>query len=139
VVAFLHVRELVHDDHAQPGGRHGLEQVRDADLLLGLELAALHARHGGVGAQRMADHVQLAVEDHLRQRAGLAHELVLEAGRVEVERLVGLHGMRALGVALAQPGAQALFVEQPAHLRLQRRRIGREVLHARWRDRWRDR
>ena len=44
VVAFAQVGQLVNHDHLQELGRGILEQRGDADLALGFELAALHAR-----------------------------------------------------------------------------------------------
>ena len=57
----------MHRDHFQELRRHVLEQRGDADLALGFQLAALHARDRGVGAQRMADDVQFGIERHLAQ------------------------------------------------------------------------
>ena len=57
----LQMGQFVHGDHAQERGRQVAEQRGDADLALGLELAALHPRDRGVGAQRVGDHLQLVV------------------------------------------------------------------------------
>ena len=43
VLLFFQMRQLVYDDHFEKFFRHLLEQAGDADLVFGLELAALHA------------------------------------------------------------------------------------------------
>jgi hypothetical protein len=55
----LQVRKFVHDDHAQDVRCRVLEECRDPDLALGLELPALNPRDGGVRAQRVLHDVQL--------------------------------------------------------------------------------
>ena len=68
VLAHAKVREFVHDDHPQEILGRLAEQRRDADLALGLQSATLHARHRGVRAQGIADHVQVNVAD-IRQQS----------------------------------------------------------------------
>jgi len=80
VRALPQVRQLMHHDHLQERGGRLLEQARRADLALGLELVALHARHGGVGAQSVLDDVQLAVVGHLSDGLGIAQKLALQSG-----------------------------------------------------------
>ena len=60
VLFFLQVRQLVHHDHAQEFLGQVAEQRRHADLVLGLEFAALHARYIGMLAQRMLTWILLS-------------------------------------------------------------------------------
>lgn len=69
----------MHHDHAQEGFGRDLEHRRHADFRLGLQLAALHARDGGVQAQRVLHDVDLAVVGHLAQRLGVAQILVFRS------------------------------------------------------------
>lgn len=91
VLALFHVRQFVHHDHAQEFGRHVLEQGCDADLALAPEVAALHARDGGVRAQCVFDDMQFAVVGHFAQLSDVAQVLVLELQHVIVQRPVGAY------------------------------------------------
>lgn len=51
VPALLQVRQLMHDDHPEECGRRLSEQTGDADLALGLQVAALGARNSRVRAR----------------------------------------------------------------------------------------
>jgi hypothetical protein len=73
VLALLQVRQLVDHDHAQEVGRRFLEQRGDADLALGLQPGALHARHGAVRAQGVLQDVQRRVVRHLGERRRALH------------------------------------------------------------------
>ena len=65
VLLLPQVGQLVHHYHLEEGGVGLLEQGGDADLVLGLELAALYPADVGVQTEGILDDVDLAVEDHL--------------------------------------------------------------------------
>jgi hypothetical protein len=61
VFALFAVGKFMNRDHLQKFGRCVLEHRGDADLALGFELVALHARDGGVRAQRMGQGLQFSI------------------------------------------------------------------------------
>ncbi|MNL66039.1 hypothetical protein D3C87_1904500 [compost metagenome] len=89
VVLLFQMRQLVHGDHLQEFGRHGLEQRRHPDLVLGAQLAALHARDVGVLAQGMLNHMDLAVVGNFIDQVAVAQIGVLQVRHVLVQRAVG--------------------------------------------------
>jgi hypothetical protein len=109
--------------------------VRGKDGKVGFEFeaktpkAALHARDRGVGAERVADHVQRVVEAHLGERRRAAQMRGLERLHVVVERAVRTHCVR-LRVASAQRVGQPALLDQRPHLMHQRRRIASQIVGA---------
>ena len=118
VVGLFDMRQLMHHDHPQELGRGLAEHAGNADFPAGLELAAVVAGNGGMRAQRVFDHLQLAVIQHLAQRHRLAQVTLLDGLHVVVELAVVAHRI-GLGVALADRFAQLARVQQLAGALLQ--------------------
>ena len=127
---FTYGYQLVDRDHAQEFQRHFLEHGRDADLVLGLELAALDARNRRVQAQRVVDDVDLAVVLDLVDRLGVAQIFGLQLLHVLVQRLVGAQLVR-LGIAFEQHFAQLVLRQQLLDLLLGLFGISAEILQGR--------
>ena len=117
----------MHGDHAQEFERRVAEDAGDADLVLGLELAALDARDLRVQAEGVLDHVDLAVVGDLRDRLGVAQVVVFQLLHVVVERAVGAQAVGAR-VARAEQGAEPVLLQQAGGLLAQRVGVGGEVL-----------
>lgn len=81
----------------------------------------MHARDGGVRAERMLHHLQMIVVDGFVQRGRRAHVALLHFFDVVVQLPVGAHGV-ALGIPLRQDGAELVLRNQCAHL----------LQHCRW-------
>lgn len=134
VLGFLHVRQFMHRDHLQELGGGIAEHGGDADLAAGLELAAMDAGDGGVGAKRVLHHLQFAVVDHLAQRHRFPQVPVLQRLHVVVQLAIVAHRV-GLVVLVGQHSAQAVLLDQRAHLRLQVFGIAGEVLQGLHRQR----
>ncbi|MNJ66254.1 hypothetical protein D3C77_623140 [compost metagenome] len=87
----------------------------------------MYPRDGGVHAQGILHHVELAVVEHLVQSRRVAQMLLLECVGVAVQRLVAEH-LVALGVAALQVIAQAIRGQQLTDLLLEGRRIALQIL-----------
>ena len=80
------------------------------------------------GAERVLDHLQLAVEGDLAQLPGIAQVLALDVLHVVVQRLVGAHAMGLRVSALQQRRKRAaVFTQQAKHLLLQGGRVRTQV------------
>ena len=110
------VCELVHHNHPQKGFRRVAKNRRDADLRLGLQLAALHAGNGGVQAERVFQHVDLVVVHHLVDRRRALQIPVFQILRILPEGFIGREIVGA-GVAFFQHRAELLLGNQAANLR----------------------
>ena len=73
-------------------------------------------------AQRVVDHMELAVKRHFAHRIGIAHELVFQRHHIAVQSPVGTYAM-GLRIARQQPLRQSPLVHQGLHLLLQRFRV----------------
>ena len=113
--ALFQMGQLMHHDHAQKGFWCFFEQGGDAYFALGFELAALHPRDTGVGAQSVLYDMQFAVENHLVQRLCTAQVQLLQILHVLVKRPVGAYRV-TLWVARLQPGCQTRRDYQFLHL-----------------------
>ncbi|KAF7963214.1 hypothetical protein AWV80_12445 [Cupriavidus sp. UYMU48A] len=128
VLALLQVSDFVHDDHAQELRRGVLEQRRHAEFLLGLELAALHARDRGVQAQRLVGGFEARVVADLVQRRRAAQVFLLQFSRVVVQRAIGLHVV-ALWITAREMIAELAGHDQRAHLIQHAGRVAAQETH----------
>src|SRR5690606_36051942 len=127
VLALAQVRQLVDDDHLQKLRRGLAKQRGHADLLLRLELVALHPRHRGMQAEGAVGEVQAIVVKHFVYRRGAFQVVLFQSLHVAIQRLVALDFMPA-GIAPLQIVAQTLLGDQLANLRQQRLGIAAQVL-----------
>jgi hypothetical protein len=116
MLAFFYVGQFVHGDHLQKFRRCVLEQGGDADFTLGFEFAALHAGDGGVGAQRVGDHLQFAVKGDFVERLCPAQVLKFEVLNVVKQCFVCANTV-TVGVSFQKPLAQTLVRDELRDLR----------------------
>ncbi|EXI76992.1 MAG: hypothetical protein AW10_04117 [Candidatus Accumulibacter appositus] len=116
----------MHDDHFQELGRRFLEHAGDADFVLALDLAALHAGQLAIGSEGVCGELQAAIEKHLGRRIGVAQEAVLERQRVVVQGSIAAYRVCAR-ISGAQHRFERALGNRRAHLLLQIVRVARQI------------
>ncbi|MNC67674.1 hypothetical protein D3C75_1181880 [compost metagenome] len=109
VVVFLfQVRQFVNHNHAQKGFRPILKYCRHTNFRFGFELVALNTGHRRVQAQRVIQHVDLAVISDFINRRRIAQILIFEILRPGIQRFIRRDVMR-IRIAFLQHFPKTLF------------------------------